>query len=351
MMNVRKRHWRAECSGSRCRLIGLVLPYLTAGIMPPASAVSIQFDYSFDSSGFFAVETRRTLVSAAGNTLSTLLTDSLAAINPAGTNEFTAITFNPGGVDTLTLPNFDVPEDTLVVYVGGRNDISGLGFGGPGGFSALGSAQFLETVETRGQGAPTSGPSATEFAPWGGAMTFNSVANWYFDTDITTVEPFSGSDFYSVVLHELGHVLGIGTAQSWSNLITPGTSTFTGLKSVLAAGGPVALTTDNAHFASGTSSTVNGQSQEAAFDPSLSNNTRKHLTVLDVAALDDIGWSINGVDPSPQKVPVLGFWQFLLLGGLLISITNRGRAFSARRLRPATPVLIPVIFPDLPRTR
>ena len=66
----------------------------------------------------------------------------------------------------------------------------------------------------------------TDFGPWGGAISFNSNSNWYFDPDITTDESFSNQfDFYSVAVHELAHVLGFGSAPSFNNLSSGGVFT------------------------------------------------------------------------------------------------------------------------------
>jgi hypothetical protein len=60
-------------------------------------------------------------------------------------------------------------------------------------------------------------------------------------------------------------------------------------------GGPVPLSPNDDHWENGTASkTFSGLvNQEVAFDPSLTNGTRKHLTLLDAAALIDLGWEIE----------------------------------------------------------
>jgi hypothetical protein len=56
---------------------------------------------------------------------------------------------------------------------------------------------------------------------------------------------------------------------------------------------PVPLSPDHGHWLDGTTSKSYGTntSQETCMDPSLTQGTRKKFTLLDVAALADIGWS------------------------------------------------------------
>jgi hypothetical protein len=143
--------------------------------------------------------------------------------------------------------------------------------------------------------------SPTDNGPWGGSLTFNNTSTWYFDSDPTTVESFTGqNDFYSVAVHEIAHLLGLGTADSWVTLETdPGTggTTFTGTHSVALVGSSVTLSPDNGHWANGTMSTVAGTAiaQEAAMDPSLTVGTRKYFTNLDYAGLQDVGWQLAAI--------------------------------------------------------
>jgi hypothetical protein len=267
-----------------------------------ASAVTINFDYS-DDGGFFsgANTSRRSILNDAGNFLGSRLTDSLAAITPSGVNQFDAVFSRPDTGSLTTLSNFSVAADTLTVFVGGRALGGSLGTGGPGGYNIGGTQNFVDTVPQRGQLGATTGSSATDFAPWGGQITFNSDSTWYFDSNPSTI---SGNDFYSVALHEIGHVLGIGTADSWNDKVSPGNN-FTGVNAVAAFGGNVPLASDLAHWKEGTQSTVMGAVQEAMMDPTLTTGTRKLPTQLDFAALKDVGWQVTAV-PLPSAVWLFG---------------------------------------------
>jgi len=273
-----------------------------------ASAVTINFDYTYDTNngGFFSgadASLRQSILNDAGIYLGSRLTDSLAAITSSGGNQFDAVFSRPDTGNLTTLTNFNVAADTLTVFVGGRALGGSLGIGGPGGYNISGDPSFVNTVPQRGQLGATTNPSATDFAPWGGQITFNSDSTWYFDNNPSTTEAFSGNDFYSVALHEISHVLGIGIADSWKNKVS-GTD-FTGASAVAEFGGNVPLESDLAHWQEGTQSTVMGAVQEALMDPTLTTDTRKLPTKLDFAALKDVGWQVTAV-PVPSAVWLFG---------------------------------------------
>lgn len=132
----------------------------------------------------------------------------------------------------------------------------------------------------------------------GGSLAFSSTATWYFDSDPSTVETFTGqNDFYSVAVHELGHLFGIGTADSWMSLISG--TTLTGAHS-----GTVTVLADGSHWAEGTMSTIAGTAiaQEAAMDPTLTTGTRKYFTTLDYDGLRDIGWQVSAIPEASTLV-------------------------------------------------
>ena len=246
--------------------------------------ITIQFDYSRDTSHFFDDTARRQILEMAGETLGDRLDDHLLAITPSGGNTWSLSATNPSTGGSLTLNNQSIPENTLLVFVGSRN-MSSLGIGGPGGYSSSGSDAWLDLVAARGQIGMMNSP-ATDFGVWGGSITFDNDANWYFGMSASG-QGASQQDFLSVALHELGHVLGIGTADSWDGQVTGGF--FTGIHTTAEFGGNVPLS-GSSHFREGTED----GGQEVAMDPSLLQGTRKLFTPLDYAALADVGWELNG---------------------------------------------------------
>jgi hypothetical protein len=277
-----------------------------------ATAITINLDYSYDTNGFFTDSSRRDLMQSAASYFESRLTDSLSAITSSGGNNMTASFYSPTDGSLTSVSNFSVAADTITIFVGGyAMSGSTLGRGGFGGWSATGTSAFFDTIRHRGQSDDMYGSTATEFNPWGGSISFNTdYSNWYFDSDPSTDEAFSGSDFYSVALHELGHVLGLGTADSWDNLINS-SDEFTGTNAVATYSGNVPVTSDGVHWDYGTMSFVDGVAQEAAMDPNVTTGTRKRFTDLDNAALDDIGWDVAATAvPLPPAL-------FLFAGGLL----------------------------------
>lgn len=264
--------------------------------------ITIQFDYSRDTNHFFDDTARRQILEQAGETIGNRLDDHLLPIAPSGGNTWSLTASNPSGTGSFTLDDQTIPEDTILVFVGSRNT-SSLGVGGPGGYSSSGSDAWLDLVAARGQTGMLEIPES-DFGLWGGSITFDTDANWYFGMSADG-QGSNQQDFLSVAMHELGHVLGIGTAGSWDNQVSG--SFFTGENSVAEFGGNVPLS-GSSHFREGTEDDGN----EVAMDPSILVGTRKLFTALDDAALADIGWELNGTegggggdggDPPPIPYP------------------------------------------------
>ena len=255
---------------------------------------TLLIDYSLDSNNFFDTQAKKDLLQTVADSLTSRLTDDLEAITPGpsgfGFDNTWTVDFNhPGTGVSHDILDLAVPADTVIVYAGGR-DLPGstVGLGGPGGYISEGTPEFLNTVASRGEAGALDAPT-TDFGPWGGSITFDTLTNWHFGE--TTAGLDNGEDdFFSIAQHELGHLMGIGTSGSWSDAIQAGN--FTGAASVASFGGNVPLDGGLAHWNSGTMS--NGES--AGMNPSLTTGTRALFTELDFAALDDIGWDLLQVD-------------------------------------------------------
>lgn len=265
--------------------------------------ISIQFDYSQDANHFFDDSARQQILELAGQSLGSRLNDHLQAITPSGSNTWTLSATNPSGASSFSLTDVTIPENTLIVFVGARA-MSPLAIGGPGAYSSFGSTAWNDRVQSRGQAGALSNPR-TDFSTWGGSISFDLDANWYFGTSEAGLGP-GRHDFLSVATHELGHLLGIGTADSWDRYVSGGS--FTGPKARAVNGGNVPLSGD-AHFREG----LKNGGQEAALDPSLLEGTRKLFTPLDFAALSDIGWEVTsgtgtgsggGATPAPATYSI-----------------------------------------------
>jgi hypothetical protein len=242
-----------------CTLVACIFAFMPIS----KAAIDIQFDYSKDEAhnNFFGDANAKNSLEAAAAFFEGLLQDTFDAIipgtvyNPGTIGEFSdtwTVNFNsPGDGSAQAIVDKTIAADTIIIYAGGRN-IDGvsntLGQGGAWGFSVGGIDDFVDTVLNRGETGITDGTGTrlateTDFAPGGGSIVFDTSENWHFDDDVTsTTAPTGGKiDFLSVALHELGHVLGIGTANgglsndgSWSGKITAGE--FTGAFSKAANG-------------------------------------------------------------------------------------------------------------------
>lgn len=277
-------------------------------------AIDIVFDYTYDTQGFFTSNPQAVArLEEAAVFYEAIIQDSLDAIVPGevfneGTpfefsNSWTASFSHPGTGDTQQVVDATIPQDQILVYAGGRElGSSTLGRGGPGGFSSFGLSSWNTAVRTRGEG-DTSGATADEFGPWGGSITFDTSTNWHFGATDSGLA-FNEFDFLSVAVHELGHVLGFGTSDSFENLVVetaPGSGEyiFQGLASFIENGGadpeidPVSLS----HWIEN----LNNNGSEVSMDPTITAGDRKLFTRLDYAALDDLGWDINyDIIPTPS---------------------------------------------------
>lgn len=277
-----------------------------------AQAITIEFDYTYDTGNFFT-SAHQSIMNSIATEFGTRLTDSLAAITVGGGNSFQPNVGLVTGQTTTLAPSQSIPEDTLRIFVGARA-LSGstLAEGGPGGYSAGGSQAFLDNLDNRSQ----SQPQSVDFGPWGGVMVFDTNTAWYLDDDLGTVESFANFDFYSVAIHELGHVLGVGTSPPWISQIAG--ATFTGTAAEASYGGPVPLA-NNGHLSKDIDSTFMGALQEPALSPSITAGQRKHFTELDWALLSDVGWQVAAV-PEPAA------WAMMLTGLGLLGHRLRRRA-------------------------
>lgn len=268
---------------------------------PVEADIAIRFDYTYDTSGFFAEgsEARETL-QWVGEFYGSLLNDDFLAIDSAEDNHFDIQFWQPDTEEFMTVEDYDVSADTMVIFVGAKEmGSAALAWGGHGFYSASGASDWLEDVATRGEGTSSQveGYDATEVAIWGGSVSVNSGTDW--NENHTTLPDSGEYNLASVLLHEVAHVLGFGTADSWENS-TDHIDQFIGPVTVAAnQRNSVPLQPDLGHWQDeATNSTVFGTDvyQQAIMEPYMARGMNLWASLLDIAALDDIGWDINPID-------------------------------------------------------
>ncbi|APW62780.1 hypothetical protein [Paludisphaera borealis] len=224
-------------------------------------AVSLQLDYSLDSSGFFTSD-RRALLESTLNAIASRLGDTLAAVS-----SYTYTISTSGGSRQVTT---SVPANTIKLYPFG-DALSGSTVG-------QGSGVWFESANNamRGQGA-------NDYAPNIGYIKFDNdgSTNWFFGA---TTAGLTGSqtDFVSVARHEFLHVLGMMPNQpTFSRYLQ--NSTFVGPNAKAAYhNSPVPM--NGAHIANSVTSVMNAATL---------NGTREDLRSLEWGILKDIGWDVR----------------------------------------------------------
>jgi hypothetical protein len=259
---------------------------LTLGNQPGLGPLRFRFDYSLDSSGFFADNQRRQVLQNVADSLTSKLSDTLQAIVPTGASTWTATFPDPSTGGAATRLNLTVNTNEILVFAGARSMGNTRGLATRGGFRNAGSTQeFIDLVRARGQTGALSSPAA-DFGPWGGSIAFDSVSNWHFGADTTELDA-NKLDFATAAGHELIHLLGFGLSPSFDAKLVSGG--FAGANAVAVAGVSPVPMADSDHFAP--SVFVHGQQPIMA--PQIDNGLRRLPTRLDFAALQDVGWQFN----------------------------------------------------------
>jgi hypothetical protein len=246
---------------------------------------NIQFDYRFDTNGWFTTE-RRAVLEAAADVWEAIILNDFADV-PIGTK--TPFVENPQtgtyvGIDNIFTT--DVMIDDLLIFVGAR-DIPDLTL-------ALGGSSGWFTGDIRREG--------NDHQPWIGSIAFDSIVSWFFDpTPLTDTDvPETQYDFLSTAIHEIGHVLGFSRdINAYKRWIV--NNTFTGTNAMFYNGGN-AIPLQPAILSHIQDGYTYGTSGETSMDPTSSLGDRIRPTLLDIAILDDIGYTVNYAAASQNPI-------------------------------------------------
>lgn len=290
--------------------------------MSSNSSFNIEFDYRFDDRGFFDNPVRRNALEAAADIWENLIQDEFPNV-PAGT-QFSIN--NPQNGAQSPLITLEEPIDDLLIFIGAQSPPFGdsgsaLARGGFSGVDASGEF-FASRISSDFQGT---GP-VTNFEPWAGNISFDPSPNLsdgtraecFFDATPETSNdiPNGSIDFIGTALHEIGHVLGIGSAPIFEEIGTGGA--FDGVNATAVNNGkPIPLEDDLFHVQEGFFN------DQVLMDPVVDLG-RSLPSQVDLALLSDIGYEIDGFTPqgstptiaTEARDPILGTSVKNTLNGL-----------------------------------
>ncbi len=300
--------------------------------------MKIEFDYRFDTKGFFDDPEARSALEKAGEIWSNLLNDDFE--NVPGGVEFTVQNPQTGENETVVLGE-DEQIDDLLIFAGAAStpfesqDLGETGAGLQNGSHSHSSGcccsscldinnnadlsesgiltdsdDRTETLESdlsvlakakydgvdidnnadifqrrisgdfRGQGVVTG-----DFEPWVGAISFDEDIDWDFSIEEEDLDP-EKFDFITVALHEIAHILGIGITPTFDAIGEGGT--FDGFNALAVNNNEgIPLESDLGHV-------VNGFSDDTVLLDPVLNSGRNLPSDIDLALLADIGYEIDG---------------------------------------------------------
>jgi hypothetical protein len=204
------------------------------------AGVSIVFDYSFDSNGFFTPE-RRAIAQAAATSLTSRMTNTTwARVDTSSTGgSYEQAIINPSTLEVSWVPNVVIPENQITVYLGAMD------------WSAAPVSKFrdssgdsvtqLFSIRNVSGGIAAVLASPSKLRPVNASISFDLqgtqglkpgiTRQWYFGSatnlntdDRNPADPYYYNyvDFYTSLVHELGHILGIYDSVAGNSICVSG---------------------------------------------------------------------------------------------------------------------------------
>lgn len=287
-----------------------------------AQALTFKVDYSYDTAGFFNDPARREAFEEVTALFGDLIQDELTAIDDATfaantlfTNTWNFRVTNPvTGANLDTVTDLRLEKDEVIIYAFGTPFSDGsAGRAALLNFGAVGDQPFLDAVQGRGKaGATGEYLQQREVALRTAAVVFDTNTTWNFDNRSNG----PGQEFYAIAIHEMMHVLGMGTTGAFDRQVVNGT--FNGTNAVRVMGKALPLNGDGDHwlennFCSQTTTIApnnpnqpissklgvfgqeHGAQQLSVMDPTVCDSPGQFhvLTELDIAVLQDLGWTVR----------------------------------------------------------
>ena len=279
------------------------------------AAIDIIFDYSYDTGNYFGDEQRYIMEQVAYVFESRMGGTSFSGYRPNEDLGLTTITganlyfdnpttdtnVQPGIASTTSDGNVIGRQDELIIFLGARS----FGFSSS---SVLASAAATGRSGFSGSDADNnafiaalnSKNSSTTWQPLAGVSQVNTTQSFYFDTDLTTHADATSSgliDFYSVMVHEVGHIMGFtSSANAWT--ANKSGNFWTGANAKAEYNNQNVPLYSTSHWDLPAPSGALNQANvnclcHPSMIPSISTDKRTSFSDLDFALLKDIGYNIS----------------------------------------------------------
>jgi len=301
------------------------------------AAIDIIFDYSYDTGNYFGDEQRYIMEQVAyayesrmGGTNFT----GTRAVEDVGVSGITPklLFYNPS-TNTSISPligsttadgNVIGKPDELIIFLGARSH----GFSSSNVLASAGETGISYSYTSVSDkdawlAAKNAKDTSSLYQPIAGSSQVNTNHSFYFDTDLTTHADATSSgliDFYSVMVHEIGHVMGFNLNNAWN--FNKSGNYWTGANAKSEYGGQNIPLYSTPHWdlptdgTPGNTGNLNPGLVSCACHPSMlpsgGPDERTSFSDLDFALLKDIGYSISA---SPVGTNIGGTYTDPTWGG------------------------------------